>query len=564
MKNNKTNDSINLDILPNYYLKEQSILTILLTNPFLLKNVINLLKVNSFYFKPHQIIYQCLLDLYELDYSINITNLICKLQDKGLLKKIGGIEYIRFLLNKYENSFELENYISQINEKYIRRLLIDLGKQIIKWGYTSSENLEKIFEKIEHSLFNLNQENYGQKIYSAAEIIDEVFFEIKNKIKKIENKTLESSFKDLDSILQGFQKSDLIIIAGRPSMGKTAFALNLARNIVSNYNTSLIIFSLEMSRQQIIYRLLATESNINSNRLKSGKMNQLEWKQLSNAMKQISEFPLYIDDNPNLSILDIRTKLKKLTLNNKNAIVIIDYLQLMKVHLKLDNRVQEISYITRNLKILAKEFQIPIFLLSQLSRNVESRINKRPMLSDLRESGCLAKETNKLFEKVFIWNKKNLLKTNNILKYKLKGLKPTFLISFDNDINIMITGNHKLLSKEGWIRISELQFNTKIYGKINKKKFTFNNISSIHYLGLKSVYDCTIPVFHNYITNNIVVHNSIEQDADIVILLYREQYYNEKIKESNITEFIVGKHRNGSVGTAKLLFNPTTTTFTNI
>jgi replicative DNA helicase len=562
--NIKNNNSINLDSLPNHFLMEQSILNILLTNPFLLKNIINKLKRNSFYIESHQLIYQCLLDLIELNYSINITNLISKLQDQGLLEKIGGIEYIQNILNKYENPLELENYIFQINEKYMRRLLIDLGKQIIKWGYTTSENLEKIFENIEQAMFNINQENYGKKIYSAAEIIDEVFCEITNKLKNSENNVLLSSFKDLDAILQGFQKSDLIIIAGRPSMGKTAFALNLAQNIVTNYNIPLVIFSLEMSRQQILYRLLATESNINSSRLKSGKMNQIEWNNLSLAMKKLSNFPIYIDDNPNITIVDIRSKLKKLLLNNKNAIVIIDYLQLMKINLKLDNRVNEISYITRNLKILAKEFQIPILLLSQLSRNVESRINKRPMLSDLRESGCLGTNKKILFKNTFIWNKNNIIKTQDILKYKLKGLKPTFLLVFHNESSLIITGNHKLLSKEGWIRVSEIMFHTKIYSKINKKNFEFNGLKSLKYLGIQPVYDCTIPIFQNYIFNNIIVHNSIEQDADIVILLYREQYYTEKTKEPHITEFIIGKHRNGPIGTAKLLFNPTTTTFLNL
>jgi replicative DNA helicase len=561
---NQNDKYINLNSLPNNFLMEQSILTILLTNPLLLKNISNLLKVNSFYFDNHKIIYQNLLQLIDSNQSINLTNLICKLQDNGLLQQIGGINYIQILLNKYENSIELENYVNQINEKYLRRLLIDLGKQIIKWGYTTSENLEKILEKIEFILLNINQENNQKKFYSAAEVIDDVFAEIKNKIKKNENSGFETTFKDLDSILQGFQKSDLIIIAGRPSMGKTAFALNLAKNIVSQYNIPLIIFSLEMSRQQIIYRFLATESNINSNRLKSGKMNEIEWNELSLAMKKISELPIYIDDNPNLTLMDIREKLKKILLNNKNAIIIIDYLQLMKGNGKLENRVQEISSITRNLKILAKEFQIPIILLSQLSRNVESRINKRPMLSDLRESGCLAKiETNNLHN-IFVWNKNNILKIPTKINYVLKGIKPTFLISFKNNFNIFITSNHKLLSKEGWIRVSELSLKNTIYSKLNTKNFEFNKIKEIKYIGLQPVYDRTVPLFHNYVKNEIIVHNSIEQDADIVIMLYREEYYTEKTLQPHVTEFILGKHRNGPIGTAKLLFNPNTTTFSNL
>lgn len=559
-----SNKYINLNSLPNNFFVEQSILNILLTNPDLLEKIKERLKVNSFYLEEHKLIYQNLLDLIELNQSINLTNLFSSLQDKGLLDKIGGIEYIASILNKFENSLDLNHYINLINEKYLRRLLIDLGKQIINWGYTTSENLDKILEKIENALCKLNDENSSQKIYSAAEIINEVFSELQNKLEQNESIGLETSFKDLDSILQGFQKSDLIIIAGRPSMGKTAFALNLARNIVVKYNVPLLIFSLEMSRQQIIYRFLATEANINSNRLKSGKMNSLEWKALTNSMEKISNLPIYIDDNPNLTINDIQSRLKKIFKKNNNGLIIIDYLQLMKVNVKLENRVQEISYITRNLKILAKEFNIPILLLSQLSRNVESRINKRPMLSDLRESGCLGKINNLIEKNVTIWNKKNFILTNQFTKYNFKGIKPTFLLHFNNSKNIYLTANHKILSNKGWIRISELNVNSKIYLRYKNSFFLSNLMKIFKYIGLEAVYDKTIPFFHNYIENNIILHNSIEQDADIVIMLYREEYYNEKTLQPHITEFILAKHRNGPVGTAKLLFNPNTTTFNNI
>ena len=214
-----------------------------------------------------------------------------------------------------------------------------------------------------------------------------------SKIKNLQNNGLNTSFKDLDSILQGIQKSDLIIIAGRPSMGKTAFALNVGSKIVSKYKIPLIVFSLEMSRQQIIYRFLSENSQINSNRLKSAKMTPKEWNHLSNCMRDLANLPIFIDDNPNLSINDIRSRLRTIfSTKKKEGLIIIDYLQLMKTNLFSDNRVQEISYITRNLKILAKEFEVPIILLSQLSRNVESRNNKRPLLSDLRESGSIEQD----------------------------------------------------------------------------------------------------------------------------------------------------------------------------
>jgi replicative DNA helicase len=440
-----------LAVLPNNFLAEQSILNILLANPLLIKKIVGKLKVESFYFEPHIIFYSSLVDLESENQEITLTTLITRLQDESLLSSIGGIERIVTIINRFENFLSLENYIKLLNEKYLRRLIIDLGKQIIVWGYTTSTKVDEILIRIEKILFTLNQQNLSQKVYSVAEVIDEVFEEITSKIKNNETSGFLTSFRDLDSVLQGVQKSDLIIIAGRPSMGKTAFALNLGKNIVSRYKIPLVVFTLEMSRQQVIYRFLSTSSRINSNRLKSGKMTGTEWNLLSNSMKEISELPIYIDDNPNLTITDIRSKIRKIfttskTSNKKEgeALIIIDYLQLMKTNLKLDNRVLEISQITRNLKLLAKEFDVPILLLSQLSRSVEARTNKRPLLSDLRESG------------------------------------------------------------------------------------------------------------------------SIEQDADIVILLYREDYYTQAKSSSSLTECIVAKHRNGPIGTARLLFDSITTSFNNI
>jgi|AntAceMinimDraft_1070359.scaffolds.fasta_scaffold01674_11 replicative DNA helicase len=555
----------NIEQLPNNFLAEQGILNILLTNPLLVKNIISNLEVDSFYFEEHRILYETICTLTQNDEEnvINLTLVITALQDKGILKKIGGVEKILDIINRFENFSDLDNYVKLVNEKYLRRLIIQFGKETIILGYTTSTSVEIILDKIEQTIFSLNKQNQTQKIYSISEIINDVFVEMKLKIKDNISSGLITSFKDLDSIVQGFQKSDLIIVAGRPSMGKTAFALNLGNNIVAKYKIPLIIFSLEMSRQQVIYRFLASNSKINSNRLKSGKMTLNEWKVLSESMKLISDLPIFIDDNPNLSIVDIRSRLRRI-LNSKSreGIVVIDYLQLMKSNMKFDNRVQEISYITRNLKILAKEFQIPIILLSQLSRNVESRINKRPMLSDLRESGCISTPNNSLKINKSWYN-------NKIIKHKMtnfnfKGLKPTFLITLENNRKIILSSNHKILSKYGWIRISQLSKESKIYSLDSNTKSGYETIKSIKYQGLKKVYDKTIPTYHNYIKNSVILHNSIEQDADIVIMIYREDYYSENNTETPITEFIVAKHRNGPTGTARLMFNPATTDFTNI
>lgn len=564
MTNSKINYSESLT-LPNNFLAEQAILNILLTNPILINNVLPTLKIDAFYFQPHRIIYSAIMKLAEQEIAINLTTVISYLQDMSFLEAIGGLERIITIVNRFENFSDLDEYIRLVNEKYLRRLIIETGKQLILWGYTTSINNDEILNNIEKSVFKLNEKNTTNKLYNASEVMDDVFYEMVNKIKKDESVGFKSLYFDLDAIIQGFQKSDLIIIAGRPSMGKTAFSLNLGKNIVNNYNIPLIIFTLEMSRQQIIYRLISAESNINANKLKSNKMTESEWQHLSESMSSISKMPIFIDDNPNLTVMDIRAKLQKVfSAKTNEGLVIIDYLQLMKGGSKNDNRVQEISAITRNLKILAKEFNIPIIVLSQLSRNVESRVNKRPMLSDLRESGCIAniakhKPTTSInFTKSLKFNDDN---------WTLKGIKPTFKILLKNNYELHLTSNHKILTKEGWIKIAELNQKTKVLSfkksNLTKQYQKYIGIKTIDYLGLRPVYDKTINQLHNYIKKGVILHNSIEQDADVVIMLYREEYYTDKNSNPHLTEFIIAKHRNGPIGTAKLVFDPSTTTFSN-
>ena len=558
----------NENLIPTNPFAERAILNILITNgqniTLLTDNLPNI-KPQYFYDESHRLIYQTICELVDKNLSVNFTSVLSTLLNKGLLKKIGGVEKITRILNNFENSVNLPDYIHSINNSYMRRLIINLANQYKIWGGDFTLSLDEIIQKIEKSFFELSKEKISPKIQIAAEIIDEIYDDMRKK--KNSDFGFLTSFKDFDSIVQGFQKSDLIIIAGRPSMGKTAFSLNIGKNIVEKYNIPLVIFTLEMSRQQILYRFISSESKVNSNRLKSGKMSLQEINTLAKTMEKISKMPIYIDDTPILSLLDIRTKLLKIfTEKTPNGIVIIDYLQLMTLNMKLENRVQEISYITRNLKLMAKEFNIPILLLSQLSRNVESRVNKRPMLSDLRESGCIAGEKKNRF---YSWNLEKKIKTQTS-HFELKGIKPTYLLIFENDVQIELTSTHKILSEKGWINISQICIDTKIYCLIQKKeeknikKYHYSKVKNIIYQGIQPVYDKSIPIHHNFLMKNLILHNSIEQDADIVIMLYREDYYNEKNFHPQIIEFIIAKHRNGPTGTAKLFFDSITTTFKNI
>jgi replicative DNA helicase len=251
-----------------------------------------------------------------------------------------------------------------------------------------------VLTECETKIFNLTTETKTQNLFSSSELLNTIFMNLKEKSLNPQLLGLTSGFYELDSLTQGFQNSDLIILAGRPGMGKTALSLNIAINTLRQSKLPILFFSLEMSKEQIIYRLLSMETNINQSRLKNGKLSQTDWIKLTKVINILSKLPLFIDDTVDLSINDIRAKIKMILFEQKKVgLVIIDYLQLMQISTaKLDNRTQELSQITRLLKTLAREFNIPIIALSQLSRNVENRIDKKPVLSDLRESGSIEQD----------------------------------------------------------------------------------------------------------------------------------------------------------------------------
>lgn len=438
------NSTLPNSTLPNNILAERIILATILKDSETVSLVLENLSVDSFFDNLHKIVFQAILELSLANKEINFTTLINLLQDKGLISEIGGVETIMSLVNEVVNIANLSDYISLVQEKFLRRNLIRLGYQLIKLGYIIDNSLEETFEVIEKGILELNQKKVSTTLLSSKTFLQDTLLELKSISYQSNLPGLASSFHDLDAMTQGFQKSDLIILAGRPSMGKTALCLNLLQNFATNYSLPTILFSLEMSRQQLVYRLLSSDTGISNTRLRSGRLKADDWQLLNNSVENLSVLPLFIDDIPNITMFEIRTKIRKIKLEYGDlGVIIIDYLQLMYSANKSENRVQELSELTRSLKITAREFNIPIIVLSQLSRAVESRTNKRPLLSDLRESG------------------------------------------------------------------------------------------------------------------------SIEQDADLVLMLYRDDYYNSETTEKNITELIIAKHRNGPTGTIKLNFNPVLTKFSN-
>nr|UHY41045.1 replication helicase subunit [Thalassionema bacillare] len=373
---------------------EKIILSSMLIHNEVIEIVFKNLTIESFYFTNHQEIFKSIMILYSNNQTVDIIMLTNFLQEKGKINKIGGIKVLVELINQIPNLIYLNEYIKLVKEKFLRRSLIKLAYRLLNSSYISNISLEKILNDLDYEIFNLTNTFQHKKLASSTDLIYNVFLELKQNSINPNLPGLSSGFYSLDSFTQGFQNSDLIIIAGRPSIGKTAFSLSIALNILKGSRLPILIFSLEMSKKQIIYRLLSMETNISQLRLRSGKLYKTDWRKLNKIIKIFSKLPLFIDDTSNLSISEIRSKIKIIVSRyQKIGLVIIDYLQLMQnINSKNENRVQELSQITRSLKNLANDFNVPVIALSQLSRNIEIRNDKKPILSDLRESGSIEQD----------------------------------------------------------------------------------------------------------------------------------------------------------------------------
>ena len=381
-------------LLPHNFLAEKMILSSLILNFDLIELILERIPIEAFYFKNHQEIYKAIIFMHKNYSSIDILSLTIFLQENGLVERIGGIKVLLELIKQVPNLLYLKEYIRIVKEKFLRRSLIKIGYKMINSGYIMNLRLETILENLENEILNLNTQIKIKKTLSSSQLLNNMFSELKEKFLHPTLPGLSSGFSKLDSLTQGFQKSDLIIVAGRPSMGKTALSLNIALNSIKITRLPILFFSLEMSKEQLMYRIISTETAINQMKLKNGRLYQNDWIKLTKTIKTISKLPLFIDDSPNLTIQEIRSKIKMISFEQTElGLVIIDYLQLMNDHnIKNLNRVQELSQITRSLKNLAREFNIPILALSQLSRNVDNRVDQKPILSDLRESGSIEQD----------------------------------------------------------------------------------------------------------------------------------------------------------------------------
>ena len=426
---------------------EQAVLGAMLIEKEAIARVTELLKGGDFYREAHRLIFEAMLDLYNRNEAVDMITVIELLKREDNLEKVGGIAYVTSLANSVPTAANVHYHAKIVEEKALLRQLIQTSTQIAALGYEGSEEVSQIVDQAEKMILEVSNRRIGGDFTPIKSIVLDAFGKIEQLYESRGGITgLATGFKDLDRLTSGLQKSDLILVAARPSMGKTAFTLNIASNVAIREKKAVAFFSLEMSKEQLVQRMLCAEASIDSQKLRIGELEDDDWTKLINAADRLSGAPIFIDDTAGISVLEMRSKARRLKVEHDLSLIIIDYLQLMQGSGGKggENRQQEISEISRSLKGLARELGVPVVALSQLSRSVESRQVKKPMLSDLRESG------------------------------------------------------------------------------------------------------------------------SLEQDADIVAFLYREDYYNPDTENKNITEIIVAKHRNGPVDSVQLFFHKQFTRFADL
>lgn len=424
---------------------EQSVLGALLIEPGSLYRVAKFLQPEDFYLEAHRMVYQAILDLDDAGRPVDLLTVTEYLRKKGELDKIGGAAYVAALAEIVPTAAHIEYYAHIVEEKALLRRLIDLATRLSSLGYQGSEDAERLMQEAESMLSELGSRRATSVIRSLREILVDSLQELQRIYEHKGDVTgVPTGFTDLDKMLSGLQPGDLIIVAARPSMGKTSFGLQVAYHAAKNLRKPVAVFSLEMSKEQLVQRMLCAEAGVDQHKLRSGLLSEEDWSALVAEGRKMAKVPLYIDDSAILTVRQIRSKVRRLHAEEGVCLVVVDYLQLMQGNRRVENRQQEIADISRSLKGLAKELDVPVLALAQLSRSVEQRQDKRPIMSDLRESG------------------------------------------------------------------------------------------------------------------------SLEQDADVVMFIYRDDYYNRESEKRGIAEIIIGKQRNGPVGMVELAFVKEFTKFLNL
>ena len=568
---------------------EEALLGAILINPEAITEVIGFLQADDFFILRNSWVWEAMLRIHHRREAIDNLTVAEELRAQARLEDVGGSAYITYLINNTPTSLHAQAYGRLIERSAIRRRLLEAAGDIAKIANTEDADINEVIDRSESRLFSVTERTDRKDMvsmrYAINDYVERIEYLLEHRDEPI---GVPTGFMDLDKLLGGLQRSDLVILAARPGMGKTSFVLNLALNAARFGDARIAVFSLEMSNEQLVQRLVSSETGINSQKLRLGNLDQHDWNLFVDATGRLSDFHIFLDDTPAISPLHMRGKCRRLVREYGLDLVIVDYLQLMSmgggISSRSENRVQEVSAISRHLKELARELNVPVLAASQLSRAVEQRGDKRPVLSDLRESGCLAGDTlipladsglqvpirELVGQKDFaIWalNQDTLkLEKAKVSKAFSTGMKPIFRLTTALGRTIHATANHPFFNQSRkWQRLDQLQVGNKIAAPSSHfPEIIWDSVISIESDGETEVFDLTVPQHHNFIANNIIVHNSIEQDADVVMFIYRDDVYNEETERPNQADIIVAKHRNGPIGSIALYFKKELTKFLDL
>jgi len=588
MNSNTRQKTESLEKLPPQNIEaERGLLGSLLLDKSAVIKVADFLEPRDFYQKNHQQIYQAMLELFEKGQPIDILTVSSKLSGKKMLSQIGGRSYLTELINSIPTASHVLNYAKIVQKKRILRGLIEASYDIGQMGYNEDEDVDVLLDRAERKIFSIAQKNLSQRFLSIKKTLEEAFERI-DRLSKHKGipRGLATGFKSLDNKLAGLQKSDLILLASRPGVGKSSLALNIAVNVALAQKLPVGIFSLEMSTDQLIDRLIANRANVDLWRLRTGRLSGdgegNDFARIQKALGELSELPIFIDDSASANILQMRAMARRLQAQSGLGLLIVDYLQLMQPRNPSDSPVRQITEISRSLKLLARELKIPVLALSQLSRAVEQRTPPIPRLSDLRESGCVTGDTlitradtgkrmpiKELVGKTDIpvhsldenWKVKEM----KISKVFSSGRKMVYELETRSGFKIKASANHKFKRLDSWCRLDELKINNPIAvpGPDISGSARSDKIISIKPLGVEEVYDATVPGTHNFAANDIIIHNSLEQDADVVLFIDPRYQHDQSVPQNNM-DLIIAKHRNGPTGRIRLFFDDRIVTFKDI
>ena len=380
-------------IVPNSREAEEAVLGSVLINPESYYDVAQFLQEQDFYIHRHRWIWQAFTRLHEKRVPIDFLTVSEELDQMDQLGEVGGPAYLTALINNVPTSLHAEAYGHLVEETAVRRRMLDAANLIAKLAYREESGIDEVMNESEKAIFGVSERRLTRDLQPIQQVLSEYYDRIDQLIQRGEDSYgVPTGFVDLDKLLGGLQPSDFLIIAGRPGMGKTAFMLTAAKNAAQSHKKHVAVFSLEMANEQLVQRLIAQETAIDTHHLRTGKLTEDEWPLFAQAIKSLSDTRMFLDDTPGLTPIQLRTKARRLHMEFRLDLVIVDYLQLMSGGIRIENRVQEVSYISRNMKMLARELNVPVLAAAQLSRAVEQRADKEPQLSDLRESGSLEQD----------------------------------------------------------------------------------------------------------------------------------------------------------------------------